>query len=45
MRKIPAIPLFLCVRQWAQANDLPFFTLREQRKAVARYVNFQSQNN
>lgn len=45
MSKIPAIPFLRCVRQWAMANEVPFFTLREQRKAVARYVNFQSKNN
>lgn len=33
------------VRDYALAHGLPFFTIREQRKALARYELFASQKN
>jgi hypothetical protein len=42
---IPAIPFMKAIRQWAISTGRPFFTLRQQLKAKAAYINFQSQLN
>lgn len=42
---IPAIPYLAPIRQWAVANNLPFFTWKQQSIAIARYKNFRAQLN
>lgn len=44
-KSIPAIPFMKAVRQWAASTGTPFFTLRQQLKAKAAYINFQAQLN
>lgn len=42
---IPAIKYISIIRQYAFANGLPFFTLREVRRAIANYETFCSSKN
>lgn len=43
--KAPALKIYAAARQYAQANGLPFWTVKDQRKAISQYVNFQSIKN
>jgi len=43
--KIPAIPFMRAVRQWALTTGRPFLTVKDQRKAISAYTNFQSLKN
>lgn len=42
---MPALKIYRAALQYAQANGGRFFTLADQKKWVARYLNFQSVNN
>lgn len=44
-QQIPAIPFMRPIRQWAISNGVPFLTVKDQRKAIAAYNNFQSPKN
>lgn len=41
----PAISYMNPIRQWALANGMPFFTWKDQRKAIARYEIFAATKN
>lgn len=42
---IPAIPFMRAVRQWAISTGRPFLTVKDQRKAVSAYTNFEAHKN
>lgn len=41
----PAIAYLAPIKQWAQANGIPFWTWHEMRKAIARYEIFEAIKN
>jgi len=40
-----AIAYLKPIKQWALANNIPFFTWKQMRKAIAQYELFRSQLN
>lgn len=41
----PATAYLKPIRQWAEANGVPFFTWSQIRKAIARYELFEAIKN
>jgi hypothetical protein len=40
MNKVPAIPYYAVVKQFAIANGLKFWTVKQQREAMIAYESF-----
>lgn len=45
MKSAPAKKIYFAALQYAKANNLPFFTIKEQRKALRQYLIFQTLKN